>query len=202
MPELILSTNQIILWAVFGYLLGSIPAGVLLARIMGLGNLREIGSGNIGATNVLRTGNKKAAALTLLFDALKGLAAVIVARMIAGEMAAQIAGFAAMIGHCLPIWLKFKGGKGVATFFGVVFAIYWPLGIACAVTWLGTAYVSRYSSLAALITAGLSITWLFALGHSEPFFLSVALAILIYVRHSENIKRLKAGTESKIGSKS
>ncbi|WP_420862237.1 glycerol-3-phosphate 1-O-acyltransferase PlsY [Algirhabdus cladophorae] len=201
MPEIDISTNTMILWAVVGYLLGSIPSGILLAKVMGLGNLREIGSGNIGATNVLRTGNKKAAVLTLIFDALKGIVAVVLARMIAGELAAQIAAFACMIGHCFPVWLKFKGGKGVATFFGVVFAIYWPLGLVCALTWLVVAFLSRYSSLAALLTAGLSITWLFALGHSEPFFLCVALALLIYLRHGQNIARLRAGTETKIGAK-
>ena len=200
MPEIVHSYETLALWAVIGYLLGSIPSGVVIAKAMGLGSLRDIGSGNIGATNVLRTGNKTAAALTLAFDAAKGAVAVLAGFALAGEDAAQVAGFMSMIGHCFPVWLKFKGGKGVATYFGVIFASFWPLGVACAATWLSVAYLSRYSSLAALFTAGMAITWLFLLGQSEYFVLVLLLALLIYARHSANIKRLKAGTEPKIGS--
>ncbi|WP_300397277.1 glycerol-3-phosphate 1-O-acyltransferase PlsY, partial [uncultured Sphingobium sp.] len=135
---------------VLGYLLGSIPFGLLLTRVTGAGDLRQIGSGNIGATNVLRTGNKKAAALTLLLDGAKGAVAVLLARAFAGEDAAQAAALGAMIGHCYPIWLGFRGGKGVATFLGLMLALAWPVGLACCVVWLITAAVSRISSLSAL----------------------------------------------------
>jgi len=199
MPELTSTYETLALWAAIGYLLGSIPSGVVIARLMGLGNLRNIGSGNIGATNVLRTGNKLAAALTLVFDAAKGAVAVLLANALVGADASQVAGFAAMIGHCFPVWLKFRGGKGVATYFGVIFAVFWPLGIASAITWLGMAYVSRYSSLAALFTSGMAITWLFILENGDVFLLTLALALLIYARHSSNIARLRNGTEPKIG---
>jgi glycerol-3-phosphate acyltransferase PlsY len=146
------STAVLLVWAIAGYLLGSIPFGMVVARFMGLGNLREIGSGNIGATNVLRTGNKKAAALTLLFDAGKGAVIVLLARKFATEDAAQIAGLAAILGHCFPVWLKFKGGKGVATYFGLMIALSPVVGLAAGAIWLVVAAISRYSSLAALGT--------------------------------------------------
>ena len=169
---------------------------------MGLGNLRDIGSGNIGATNVLRTGNKTAAALTLLFDALKGAIAVLLARQLAGDAAAQIAAITALVGHCFPIWLKFKGGKGVATYFGVIFALAWPMGFVAAIIWLAVAGISRYSSMAALVVAGwLPLVMMFT-GFSGYFFLGIGLGLLVYVRHLGNIKRLKAGTETKIGARS
>ena len=199
MPELNASYEILALWAVIGYVLGSIPSGVVIAKMMGLGNLRDIGSGNIGATNVLRTGNKTAAALTLLFDAGKGAVAVLAGMMLVGNDAAQVAGLFAMIGHCFPVWLKFKGGKGVATYFGVIFAVSWPLGLASAGTWLTVAWLSRYSSLAALLTSGMAITWLFLLRLPDVFLLTLVLALLIYNRHSANIKRLKSGEEPKIG---
>lgn len=199
MPELNASYEILALWAVIGYVLGSIPSGVVIAKMMGLGNLRDIGSGNIGATNVLRTGNKTAAALTLLFDAGKGAVAVLAGMMLVGNDAAQVAGLFALIGHCFPVWLKFKGGKGVATYFGVIFAVSWPLGLASAGTWLTVAWLSRYSSLAALLTSGMAITWLFLLRLPDVFLLTLVLALLIYNRHSANIKRLKAGEEPKIG---
>lgn len=198
-PEV--SLNIILLWGSIGYLLGSIPSGVILARLMGLGDLRQIGSGNIGATNVLRTGNKKAAALTLLADALKGTIAVLLARYFTSDDAAQVAGIAAMIGHCFPIWLRFKGGKGVATYFGVFLAIAWPIGVIGCVLWLCTALVSRYSSVAALVTAGWLPIVMYVLGFGWYFFLGVVLGVLIYIRHLENINRLKAGTETKIALK-
>lgn len=190
------------LWATIGYILGSVPFGVILARVMGLGNLREIGSGNIGATNVLRTGNKKAAALTLLFDAGKGAVVVLLARAMAGEDAAQIAALAAFVGHCFPIWLGFRGGKGVATYIGIVLALAWPVGLAVCATWLFIAILLRYSSLAALMAAGLGPLWASLLGHGDFFFLGIGLAVLVYARHWGNIARLRAGTETKIGAKS
>ena len=201
MPPIETATALLVVWAAVGYFAGSIPSGVLLARAMGLGDLRQIGSGNIGATNVLRTGNKKAAALTLLFDALKGLIPVVLARFVTGEDAAQVAALAAFIGHCFPVWLKFKGGKGVATYFGVTFGVYWPLGVAAALIWLGVAAVTRYSSLSALLTAGFAPLALVVLGNGTPFFLMVALGILVYARHWQNIQRLRKGEESKIGAK-
>ena len=142
------------LWFGLGYLCGSVPFGILVARIFGLGNLREIGSGNIGATNVLRTGNKKAAALTLLFDAGKGAVVVLAARLLAAEDAAQLGAFMAFVGHCFPVWLNFKGGKGVATYFGILLAVSWQIGLIAGAIWLVVAALSRYSSLAALVTAG------------------------------------------------
>ncbi len=195
------SATILILWAAIGYLLGSIPFGILLARVMNLGDLRQIGSGNIGATNVLRTGNKKAAALTLLFDGGKGAAAVLLARCLGGEGAAQAAALFAFFGHCFPVWLGFKGGKGVATFIGIALAIAWPVGLLVCLTWLIVAVVSRYSSLSALLAAGMSPVYAFATGYHQLFILFVLLAILIYWRHWENIKRLRSGEESKIGQK-
>ena len=150
MPPIDNSTSELLQWAVVGYLMGSIPFGLLLAKVMGLGNLREIGSGNIGATNVLRTGNKAAAALTLLFDAAKGAMAVLIARAYAGEDAAQIAALFAFLGHCFPIWLGFKGGKGVATFLGLWLALDWRVGVACCLSWLVAAAIWRISSVGAL----------------------------------------------------
>ncbi len=185
--------------AIIGYLLGTIPSGVLLAKVMGLGDLRSIGSGNIGATNVLRTGNKKAAALTLLLDAAKGAVAVAVGYAMGGELAAQVAAIAAMVGHCFPIWLKFKGGKGVATYFGVIFALAWPAGLAAGAIWLVTAGVSRYSSLAALLAAGWTPIAAVLLGQGQIFGLGCVLGLLIYLRHWANIQRLRKGTETKIG---
>lgn len=201
MPEFFNPISVLLLWAGIGYLLGSIPTGILLARAMKLGNLRDIGSGNIGATNVLRTGNKLAAALTLLGDALKGAVAVLLAAAVAGRDAAQVAAIAAMIGHCFPIWLRFRGGKGVATYLGVLGALSWPMGLAACGIWLVVAVITRYSSLAALLTAGwMPIVMGFA-GFGDTFLLGGALCLLMYLRHWGNIQRLKAGTENKIGSK-
>ena len=188
-------------WAIAGYLLGAIPFGIVTARVLGLGDLRQIGSGNIGATNVLRTGSKLGAALTLIGDAGKAGAAVLLARALAAEDAAQIAGFAAFLGHCYPIWLKFKGGKGVATFFGLLFALAWPIGVAAGATWLATAAIFRFSSLAALLTAVMTPLWIILMGFNSLFLLSLCLAGVIYWRHKENIIRLIRGQESKIGQK-
>lgn len=189
------------LWAVIGYLLGSIPFGMVLARMMGLGNLRTIGSGNIGATNVLRTGNKLAAALTLILDGGKGVVAVLAARAAGGEDLAQIAGLAAMIGHCYPVWLRFAGGKGVATFLGIVLALAWPVGIGCCLAWLAGAFATRISSMGALVSSLASVPLAFVLGSADAVLLCAALAALIFWRHRANIARIKAGTEPKIGRK-
>lgn len=201
MPLIETSASLLILWAGIGYALGSIPFGMVLARLMGLGNLREIGSGNIGATNVLRTGNKAAAALTLLLDGGKGAVAVLLARAFAGEDAAQLAGLMAFVGHCYPVWLRFAGGKGVATFLGLLLALAWPVGIAACLTWLATAVVSRISSLSALAAAVLAPVWALMLGHAAAAGLTICLAALILWRHRGNIARLRAGTEPRIGQK-
>ncbi|OWJ77077.1 glycerol-3-phosphate 1-O-acyltransferase PlsY [Haematobacter genomosp. 1] len=201
MPALTSSPLALIVTAVLAYLVGSIPFGLLLARAMGLGNLREIGSGNIGATNVLRTGSKKAAALTLLLDAVKGAVPVLLARHLLGEDAAQVAGLAAFLGHLFPVWIGFRGGKGVATFLGVVLALAWPVGVVACVTWLVVAYATRYSSLSALVAAALSPVWASVLGYQQTVGLILLLVVLIFLRHHENISRLIAGTESRIGAK-
>ena len=201
MPLIETSAALLLLWAVLGYLLGSVPFGMVLTRIMGLGNLRDIGSGNIGATNVLRTGSKKAAALTLLLDGGKGAVAVLLARAMAGEDAAQIAGLAAMLGHCYPVWLRFTGGKGVATYIGLVLALAWPVGLAVCATWLVAAAASRTSSLAALTAAALSTFWMVLLGEGQALLLGAILTLLIFWRHRSNISRLRAGTEPRIGKK-
>ena len=201
MPAFESAISVMLLWAVIGYLAGSIPSGLILARVMNLGNLREIGSGNIGATNVLRTGNRKAAALTLLLDAGKGAVVVLAARQLAAEDAAQLGALMAFLGHCFPVWLRFKGGKGVATYFGILLAVSWQIGLIAGVIWLLVAAVSRYSSLAALVTAGWTPLVVGFLTLGEMFFLSAALCLLIYVRHWGNIQRLRKGTETKIGAK-
>ncbi|MDW3117579.1 glycerol-3-phosphate 1-O-acyltransferase PlsY [Roseovarius pacificus] len=201
MPDLETSQSLLILWAVIGYLLGSIPFGMVLAKAMNLGNLREIGSGNIGATNVLRTGSKGAAAATLLLDGAKGAVAVLLARAISGEDAAQLAALMAFLGHCYPVWLGFKGGKGVATFLGLMLALAWPVGLACCLTWLVTALIVRISSFAAIVAAASSTIWMFFLGQGKMVVLGFVLMLLIFWRHRANIARLKAGTEPKIGQK-
>ena len=201
MPEILSTVPTLGLWGLIGYLLGSIPFGMVLASVMGLGNLRDIGSGNIGATNVLRTGSKKAAALTLLLDGGKAAVAVLLARAFAGEDAAQLAGLMAFVGHCFPIWLKFKGGKGVATFLGLLIALSWPIGLASCATWLVTAVLTRISSMSALVAAALSTAWMVVFLQGHLFFLGVALTLLIFWTHRANIARLRAGTEPKIGKK-
>jgi len=201
MPLIESAAAILLLWAVIGYLLGSIPFGLLLTRALGLGNLREIGSGNIGTTNVLRTGSKAAAAATLILDGGKGAAAVLLARSLAGEDAAQLAGLMAFLGHCFPVWLKFKGGKGVATFLGLMLALAWPVGIACCLTWVATAAVSRISSLSALVAALAAPLWAYLLGYPAVILLPILLAAIVFWRHGANISRLLAGTEPRIGQK-
>lgn len=202
MPELLTDSSTLILTAILSYLLGSVPFGVLITRFMGLGDLRRIGSGNIGATNVLRTGNKGAALGTLLLDGAKGAVAVLLARALVGhEDAAQLAGLAAFIGHLFPVWLGFKGGKGVATFLGTMIALAWPVGLACCAMWLVGLALTRISSVAALLSAGTSVIWLVVFDEGRMLLLTGILTILIYVRHGANLARLKAGTEPKVGRK-
>jgi glycerol-3-phosphate acyltransferase PlsY len=191
---------SIILALAFGYLLGSIPFGLLITRAAGLGDVRKIGSGNIGATNVLRTGNKGLAALTLLLDALKGTAAVLVAGYF-GSVFAIAAGFAAFIGHLFPVWLGFKGGKGVATYLGVLIALVWQAALAFAVVWLGVAFLTRYSSLAALVAAVAVPVVLFVMGYVDYAVVLAIMSAIVFYKHRANIRRLMDGSESRIGAK-
>lgn len=202
MPEFTSPTGALLIVAILGYLLGSIPFGVLITRAMGLGDLRQIGSGNIGATNVLRTGNKGAAAATLLLDAAKGGVAVLIARAMVGPDAAQVAGLTAFLGHLYPVWLNFRGGKGVATFLGTLLALAWPVGLAACATWAVTAAITRISSLSALVAAALAPVWLLLFGHRDMIVLAILLAALVFVRHKANIARIRAGTEPRIGARS
>ena len=190
-----------VIWAVLGYLLGSVPFGIVITRALGLGDLRQIGSGNIGATNVLRTGHKGAALATLLLDSGKGAIAVLLARWLGGETAAVMAGAGALLGHCFPVWLGFKGGKGVATFLGTLIALYWPLGLATCAIWLAVALVTRISSLSALVAVGTSPLVAVLMGKGLIAAAALFMAALIFWRHKENIARLRAGTEPKIGRK-
>ena len=201
MPEITSTLPMLGLAAVLGYLLGSIPFGIVMARAFGLGDLRKIGSGNIGATNVLRTGNKPAAFLTLVLDAGKGGIAVLLARWLVAEDAAQVAGGAAFLGHLFPVWLGFKGGKGVATFLGTLLALSFPVGLAACLLWLLTAAISRISSLSALVAAALSPVAATFLGRPDLSLLAILLAALIFVRHDANIRRLMRGEEPRIGRK-
>ena len=194
------SIVQILVFAIGGYLAGSIPFGLLLTRAAGLGDIRNIGSGNIGATNVLRTGNKGLAALTLLLDAIKGLVPVIIAKHFSLE-ASLAAGLFAFLGHLYPVWLGFNGGKGVATFAGISLGFSWHVLVPFAVTWILVAIISRYSSLAALIGSAVATIALFYVGQYEIGGLYVLLFALIVWKHRANIARLRTGTEGKIGQK-
>ena len=191
----------IALAALFGYLLGSIPFGLILTRAAGGPDVRTIGSGNIGATNVLRTGRKGLAAATLICDILKGTAAVLIAAHFYGHDAALAAGFGAFIGHLFPVWLKFKGGKGVATYIGVLIGLVWPAALIFCVVWLVMAWVFRYSSLSALIASAVTPLALWLLGEPGPAVLFLALTAMLWIMHRANIARLMAGTEGKIGAK-
>jgi len=183
------------------YLLGSVPFGLLISRAMGLGDLRKIGSGNIGATNVLRTGSKKAALATLLLDGGKGAVAVLVARYVYGDTAAQVAGLGVFLGHIFPVYLGFRGGKGVATFLGILLALNPYTGLAACATWLLTALLFRMSSLAALVAAVSAPLWLWLFGLVTSTGLGLLLAALVWLRHAANIRRILAGTEPRIGEK-
>jgi len=188
--------------ALGGYLLGSIPFGLLLTRMAGLGDIRNIGSGNIGATNVLRTGNKKLALATLVLDGAKGAVAVFLARwFFLDPVLPVIAGAAAFIGHIFPVWLKFKGGKGVATALGTWLALAWPIGVLACLTWLVVALVFRFSSLSALLAVALAPVYAIWLGTPALIGFGIGVAILVWIRHHENIRRLLKGEEPKIGKK-
>lgn len=183
-----------------GYLLGSIPFGLILTRLAGLGDVRQIGSGNIGATNVLRAGSKKLAAATLVLDALKGTAAVLLAAQW-GETPAMLAGLGAFLGHLFPVWLGFRGGKGVATYIGVLLGLFWPGMVVFCLLWLATAFTTRYSSLSALVASFITPMFLWWFGHLALSALFAVLTLLLFYAHRENIKRLQAGKESRIGEK-
>lgn len=185
--------------AIIGYLLGSIPFGLLATRMSGLGDVRSIGSGNIGATNVLRTGRRDLAVITLLGDAGKGAFAVAVAGWLWGYEAAMVAGVAAFIGHVFPVWLGFKGGKGVATYIGILLALNWVIGLIFCAVWLLIAFAQRFSSLAALTAAATAPMFAFAFADSRLTWATIILSIALFITHRENIKRLLAGTESRIG---
>jgi glycerol-3-phosphate acyltransferase PlsY len=186
---------------IVGYLLGSIPFGLLLTKLAGTQDLRSIGSGSIGATNVLRTGHKGLAAATLLFDALKGTAAVVISGYFGGPNAAMLAGLGAFLGHLFPVWLKFKGGKGVAVYIGILLGLFWPAAIVFCLIWLAMAFSFRYSSLAALVASFVTPLFLWWFGHPALASLFVVLTLLVFYAHRENIKRLQSGTESRIGQK-
>jgi acyl phosphate:glycerol-3-phosphate acyltransferase len=186
---------------VIGYLFGSIPFGLIFTRLAGTQDLRSIGSGSIGATNVLRTGNKALAAGTLLGDMLKGTVAVVIAGLLWGPNAAMLAGLGAFLGHLFPVWLQFKGGKGVATYIGVLLGLFWPAAAVFGAIWLATAFTTRYSSLSALVASFVTPLFLWFFGHAALASLFAVLTLLLFWAHRENIKRLQAGTEGKIGQK-
>jgi glycerol-3-phosphate acyltransferase PlsY len=187
---------------VIGYLLGSIPFGLVLTKLAGTPDLRSIGSGNIGATNVLRTGRKGLAAATLILDMLKGTAAVVIAGYISGPNAAMIAALGAFLGHLFPVWLNFRGGKGVAVYIGVLLGLYWPAAVVFCLVWLAMAFAFRYSSLSALVASFITPIFLLWFGHPALASLFAVLTLLLFYVHRENIRRLLAGTEGKIGQKS
>ena len=186
---------------VLGYLFGSIPFGLVLTRLAGTKDLRSIGSGNIGATNVLRTGHKGLAAATLLLDMLKGTAAVVISGYFGGPDAAMLAALGAFLGHLFPVWLKFRGGKGVAVYIGVLLGLFWPAALAFCLIWLATAIASRYSSLASLVASLVTPILLWWLDQLALAALFALMTMLLFYVHRENIKRLRAGTEGKIGQK-
>jgi glycerol-3-phosphate acyltransferase PlsY len=188
----------IVLALIGGYALGSIPFGLVLTRLAGTGDIRAIGSGNIGATNVLRTGRKDLAAATLILDALKGTAAVVIAGHF-GLYPAMAAALGALLGHMFPVWLGFRGGKAVATFVGCMIGLYWPAAVAFAIVWIAVAFITRYSSVAGLAGALASVIAFAVFGSIELAILALAMTLMIFWRHRENIARLRAGTETRIG---
>jgi glycerol-3-phosphate acyltransferase PlsY len=189
----------LVLAFLLGYLLGSIPFGLVLTRLAGTPDLRSIGSGNIGATNVLRTGRKGLAAATLLCDMLKGTIAVLIAGYLGGPDAAMLAALGAFLGHLFPVWLKFRGGKGVAVYIGILIGLFWPAAVLFCALWLVTAVLTRYSSLAALVASVATPIFLWWFGHLALALLFAALTLLLFYVHRENIKRLQAGSEGRIG---
>ena len=201
MPAFETAGPLLLLIAVAAYLLGGVPFGLVMAKVFGLPDPRGIGSGNIGATNVLRTGSKPAALATLILDSSKGLIAVVAARLIAGEDAAQIAGLAAFLGHIFPIWLKFKGGKGVATFLGTLIGLAPLLGLAACALWLVTFLISRISSLSALVAAACAPLVAVFVGAGQASVVTFLMALIVFWAHRANLKRLRAGTEPRVGKK-
>ena len=199
LPEFTSKPEILIAACAFGYIAGSIPFGVLISKIFGLGDLRKVGSGNIGATNVLRTGNKLAAFLTLLFDFLKGICAVVIIRQYFGEDAVQVAAFSALAGHCFPIWLRFRGGKGVATFLGVTLALFFIAGIICCFVWLIVALVKKMSSLASLTSSASAPIAAIFLNQPNAIILLVLMVGIVFFRHKQNIDQIITGVEPKIG---
>ncbi len=195
-PETLLPAAFIV-----GYLLGSIPFGLILTRFAGTPDLRSIGSGNIGATNVLRTGRKGLAAATLICDMLKGTLAVLIAGYFGGPDAAMLAALGAFLGHLFPVWLRFKGGKGVAVYIGVLIGLFWPAAVVFCVLWLAIAAISRYSSLAALVASVVTPIYLWWFGHLALALLFAVLTLLLFYMHRANIARLQGGTETRIGQK-
>ncbi len=193
-----LSGLQMIVSIAFGYLCGTIPFGLILTKSAGLGDIRSIGSGNIGATNVLRTGNKKVAALTLICDALKGTIPALLMGWLYGPQAAILGGLAAFFGHLFPMWLGFKGGKGVATNIGVLFGLFWPLGLVFLAVWMAMAALLRMSSLAALTASLLTPLWAFLWGRNDLLLPTLIMGAAIWITHRANISRLLKGEEPKI----
>ena len=187
---------------ILGYLLGSIPFGLVLTKLAGTQDLRSIGSGNIGATNVLRTGRKGLAAATLILDMLKGTVAVVIAGYFGGSDAAMVAALGAFLGHLFPVWLNFRGGKGVAVYIGILLGLFWPAAVLFCLIWLATAFAFRYSSLSALVASFVTPIYLWWFGHPALASLSAVLTLVLFYMHRENIRRLQAGTEGKIGQKS
>ena len=186
---------------ILGYLFGSIPFGLILTKLAGTQDLRSVGSGNIGATNVLRTGHKGLAAATLLLDMLKGTAAVVIVRYYGGDAAAMLAALGAFLGHLFPVWLGFKGGKGVAVYIGVLIGLFWPAAVVFCVLWLATAATTRYSSLSALVAGFVTPIFLWWFGQPALASLFAVLTLLLFYMHRENIRRLQAGNEGRIGQK-
>jgi len=194
-PSLFLAASAL----AFGYLLGSIPFGLVLTRLAGTQDIRSIGSGNIGATNVLRTGRKGLAAATLLGDALKGTLAVLLASYFYGLNVALFAAFGAFLGHLYPVWLRFQGGKGVATYIGILLALAWPVALVFCLVWLAVAALTRYSSLSGLVATAITPLILWMLGHQPEALLIALLTVLLWIKHQSNLMRLLNGTEGKIG---
>ncbi len=197
MPELDTPLWLLGLVGLLAYALGSVPFGVVIARVMGLGDLRQIGSGNIGATNVMRTGNRLAGLLTFGLDAAKGAIAALMAWALLGEAAGQVAALAAFLGHLYPVYLGFRGGKGVATFIGIALALAWPVGLAICAIWAVVFALSRYSSLAALVATAAGPVLVVALGYGTMLGLFLALGAMIFWKHADNIRRLRSGTEAR-----
>jgi acyl phosphate:glycerol-3-phosphate acyltransferase len=201
-PNMLMSPYAVVVIALLiGYLLGSIPFGLILTQLAGTADIRSIGSGNIGATNVLRTGRRGLAAATLICDMLKGTLAVVLSGYYGGPNAAMLAALGAFLGHLFPVWLNFKGGKGVAVYIGVLIGLFWPAAVVFCVLWAATAFTSRYSSLSALVASFITPIFLWWFGHPALASLFAVLTMLLFYMHRENIARLQAGTEGRIGQK-